>query len=236
MATRRAVLGLALTAPALLVGCSDVQSAAYHLRQTLSVRMPDGSRAATSVLKLTVKYHPAGLPLTNTYLTTRPRGQAPYAFLSEARVLAALLPSSDLPVRMFARHFGHKHLNPRAAAALFEALPDLVGGPPVSVPSNLWPRMVLFEDVLDPLSAKPVIGDTPQTRLGAGVHLEDFQIALIPPEPLTTGIETDMPWLRDVGKQPIGGPIGENKRPKTKGAAWADRLYRSQFIRGDSAD
>jgi hypothetical protein len=76
--------------------------------------------------------------------------------------------------------------------------------PNAELPIDLFPMLVRFRDISDPLSVEKVDPANLSATLGPGVTLRRATIE-ITDDPVTTGIEERLPWLKELEKR--GGAL-----------------------------
>lgn len=223
---RRGFLRFVAAAPAILSGCSGKKTYRAYQLQELLVDAPQGPAVAKSVVELKITYRPEGLPMTNTYLTLRFKGQVPFMVLGE-RLLCTRFEHTHVMLGHLTDHFTPGALNPRRAKEFFDTLPDRIGAPPLDLPSQASRGYFVFQDRMKPSSIAQVsLGDLAST-LGEGFTSVRFRVSFVPKSPPTTGLVEQLPWLRQAGSAPIGkidqGEGGTN--------ALAGKIYASDFVR-----
>lgn len=182
-----------------LAGCGKSES--YRYKLTLAVNTPDGIKRGSSVVE--VQFWDVSIPARGTM--HKLRGQALYLDLgSGARPLIALLTSQLHP------KYGNDLRWSRDAGPGGKLLsdgpilPDMrdyvaqlarARGPHKITPSDLA-DLVTFADVNDPATVIEVDPNNIETTLGAGVSWNEITLEGTD-EPVTTGIEAKLPWLRE---------------------------------------
>ncbi|MEM8980900.1 MAG: hypothetical protein AAGD04_15550 [Pseudomonadota bacterium] len=94
------------------------------------------------------------------------------------------------------------------------------------VPRQFWPLTVLFTDRSNPLTAHEVFPNPMAQGPGAEINVLRYRVMFTKAAP-SVGLDEQLPWLAQVGKEPIGTFAGEYD-PRN---ALADTLYASRFLR-----
>ena len=218
---------LLLCAALALAGCG--RSASYRYKLTISLNTPDGVKTASVVNEVTLRE----IYIEGTGIADNLDGEALYLDLGPGRrpLLALVIGVCDngfcstdfktwgellkhwfgpIPTNMMARLYGDRISGSGRTNGLFKEFATLakVRPPPVLQPSDL-PMLVTFDDINDPKSVRLVKSNDLAASLGPGVSWRS--ITLQPThEPLTTGIEQKLPWLKTMKVKGgwLGGKFG----------------------------
>ena len=189
--------GAACLAP-LLAGCAGpVHSLRYKL--ALEVETPEGLKTGASVIELRAADGPrslAGLGAGHSGVVAQ-RGEAVAVDLGQRGVLFALL-SAD----------GNRKKSLQEIDFVFAAFPregrqaydEIMRGlakskPKTQIPLDILPMLVRFRDIADPKSVERVDPNNLAAAFGPGVTLKRATLE-ITDQPITTGIEKRLGWLR----------------------------------------
>ena len=185
--------GAACLAP-LLAGCAGpVHSLRYKL--ALDVETPEGLKTGASVVQLSVR-HITAIDVGGSF-PREIRGEAIAVDLGRRGLLFALL-SAD----------GNRKKSLQEIDFVFAAFPregrqaydEIMRGlakskPKTQIPLDILPMLVCFRDIADPKSVERVDPNNLAAAFGPGVTLKRATLG-ITDQPITTGIEKRLPWLR----------------------------------------
>lgn len=223
-----AIIAAAVATMVTLAGCDMFASETLRYRLTVEVETPKGLRSGSSVIESRVK--PSG-PLSAVAVNYTYRGEAVAVDLPGGQTLFALLTSEtgdvDAPNRYPAAAFADRlpktfpgtypWLESHAAIRKLGGTGELIrSGPDESgEPRNPYPLLVRFRDLADPASVEAVDPDDLAASFGPGYRLRRITVQ-ITDDPVTTGIEKRLGWVRTVSKkdfppkfQPPGIPVGD---------------------------
>lgn len=181
----------------LLTGCT--KKADWHQKMVLYFDTPNGPMTASSVIR--VDFTGAiewlgSMDGNHTDLT----GEAVVADLG-GRYLFALIDGNAGSLIWLAMRSEFKNV-PGFKDAIREVERQTE---PLDVPESLWPRLVTFEDVEDPLSVQFVSPKDIATQFGSGYSLHRITIQ-VANEPITVGrVETVLAWLRTIVPNRLDG-------------------------------
>ena len=202
----------ALTLP----GCAFAEDKApdYRYRLTVEVETPEGVKTGSSVIEVEQSMGRAGGSPLHSQIYRRIQGEAVAVDMPGGKTLFALL-RSDNDIEW-------------ASKVMFMLAPDVAGEtgdekfdnmllikgkievprtfPPVAwIPErSAYPMMVTFGDLADPTSVAEVDPDDLATIFGEGVKLKRITVELTD-DPVTTGIEERLDWLRSLWPNKLNG-------------------------------
>ena len=202
--TRRGVMGLFVLGAAIsLAGCGE--RAEVRTKVSIEVVTPQGVRAGSSVWSWTLSK--AGVALASPY-DGRFRGEAVAVDLPNGRTLFALVKDQEMLAERQFRDL--KPEGPEDRVADIRAIAKQVGAQrrlgclprPDENYSAIYdcPLLVTFRDIRDPKSVERVDPAALDKSFGPGVTLRRITVA-VTDEPVTTGIEKRLGWLREVGRK-----------------------------------
>ena len=202
-----------------------VSDPTYTVFERLVIRFqtPVGVKTADRIARHDYRYHPDGLFMTNTRMTTHIEGEALVADLGQSRLVFALLKQVVDKVGYGAFESEYAQ-DPRALLdAMSQAPEDFAPRP---VPRNHWPQLVIFDDLSDPLSVRRGDRDNLFPDTNERYALLSADIEILPETPVTRKVAGLLPWLKTVETASIDGIVGvlPDDRPLS------NRLYVRQFL------
>jgi hypothetical protein len=173
----------------------------FRYRLTFDVTTPSGPRSGSSVIAVE---HTRGRDFWGMMNSEAPtlKGESVMVDLGGGKMLVGLLktPTDSLafmPVAAF--HVENRPEDERNAR--FRRLARLPPGTAVVLSSDLTPRMLVLDDVNNPVSAHAVAPDTFESVLGPGYRFNQARIEIAPPDtPLNDTIAQRLPWWRAPGR------------------------------------
>ncbi|MDR3423680.1 MAG: hypothetical protein P4M13_01185 [Alphaproteobacteria bacterium] len=248
--SRRSIMkmfGLACIAPA-LSGCG--KQASYRYKLTLAVDTPQGVRSAYNVVEVTLTR--IVMPAEADYPSVK--GEALYLDVNGKPLVATLYrkliwpifkdpmphsanalhpwwanwrganPTSIFDWGYLPRH-DHEWMSDIAMIEKFARIRR-----PLDLATDQLPHLVTFADVNDPTTVAPVYPDDLEASFGPGVKWRTRTIE-ITDEPLTTGIETKLPWLKTMRDHYLDGATLSSIPAKTLANALrpADFIHKESF-------
>ncbi len=198
--TRRrlmAALGASIVAMSLL-GCSSEPATKFHQKMTVEVETAEGVRSGYAVVEIGNQPKPDALKAIpgNGFSV---RGEAVAVDVAPGKTLFALLKSPDAK-------WGDTILY--QAELIANAVREgAVDGPTITLLPQLYPLLVTFRDIRDPMSVERVDAQALEKSFGPGVKLKRISVE-ISDMSVTTTIEKRLGWLRrnaDGGLDPTMG-------------------------------
>ena len=162
---------------------------------TITVTTPEGEKTGSSVQSVTWTPNPIFKDGASEHVNMQ--GEAVAVEVAPGKFLFALLTGPLGPEHMgwvARRLFGAK------AADDYAAIRAARGKGPADLPTALIPMLVTFKDINDPKTVERVDPNNLAEAFGQGVRLARASIE-ITNDPVTTGIEKKIGWLRAVGKE-----------------------------------
>jgi hypothetical protein len=229
--------GFSLTACA--GGDSTFASGTWRYKMTVTVATPEGDKVGSAVREVSVAR--GWQPFPESQPSVKLKGEAVVVNLGKRGVLFALLDGAglgtnygtDLPAKVFMPQGGW------LSAAGIKAMSNLTKTRPVELPFLLYPRMVYFKNINDPMSASAAWdkinfrayqldkNSAPLTMVGAfgsGVSLKSVTIEMTA-EPVTSGIYSLLPWLKGLNGGYLDGGFSSRGAPM--------ELHAGDFIEGE---
>tara|TARA_R110002020_G_scaffold6361_8_gene26874 strand:+ start:2085 stop:2747 length:663 start_codon:yes stop_codon:yes gene_type:complete len=207
-----------LMAGLLLGGCGN--SSTWHQKLTVTVETPEGGKAASSVVSVTLRdtkgYEWMTLPEARgaRYELT---GEAVVLELAPGRYLFALLPGLPFATKVFFPDEPPVETAPKLAG--MRASRELT--------PTQYPLLVTFADIEDPASVARVDPDDLAASFGEGYALSAITLA-ITDEKVTKGrVEAVLGWLGD-----IKGRIKPTDKKYADELDLEETLYSIDFVRG----
>lgn len=213
LSNRGFVLGFALYGAVAMLSSCNYRSEEFRYRMTVEVETPQGPRTGSSVIEVQVS-DPGPNSFPEAGINTKVRGEAVSVDLPDGKVLFALLRSRESVDA--ASGYAYKALRPaqhRGDYAFIERTKELkrMRGTGL-LPRDAYPMLVTFGDLNDPTSVVRVDPDNLAGVFGEGVALRRITVE-ITGDPVTTGIENQLKWFRDLARS--GGgliPMIKNER------------------------
>ena len=191
-------------------------SVTVRYRLTLEVETPEGLRSGAGVWQTTYSEN-LRLLGSNAQISIDVRGEAVIADLGPRGILFALLRAGDHP------RSGPDYIVPMTFTVTtggvgpenFSAIGKLTGKR--ELPLEKLPLLVRFRDIADPLTVEKVEPENLAKSFGAGVRLRRVTIEIVPAgiwplnawglsgAPITTGIEKQLPWIREYYGKKLDG-------------------------------
>lgn len=185
-----------------LSGCKYNQSE-YRFRMTVEVETPDGIKTGSSVYEAGAADRVA-LTSEDAAGDLWSHGEAVAVEVAPGKVLFALLKTgahfgdmATLSMEALDPGFSPHHDTVGSAARI--AAGEGVTSPAVVDPA-IYPMLVTFRNIEDPTSVELVDPDDLAASFGEGVKLKRITVQ-ITDDPVTTGIEKRLGWLRPVGDE-----------------------------------
>jgi hypothetical protein len=178
----------------------------YRYRLTIELQTPEGVRSGSGVIEVSTTKKATWVPQTGGIISSI-RGEAVYVDLDSRGILFILLSGEkDSDAASIARR-AFASLLPKSPdpTVVYDALSKLRADAELR-PHEL-PMVVTFNDLADPKSVRLVRSDDLQATFGPDVRLIHAKIELTR-EPITTGIEQKLPWLRN-----FRGVLGGQAQP-----------------------
>ncbi len=189
----------------------------YRFRMTVEVETPDGLRAGSSVYEVTAGNRTALLP-DMADRNKSLRGEAVAVDLPNDRMLFALL-KTDNAFRSDLAHISMAALDPAynndwiESADRISSMEGTLSS--AEVPLEDYPIFITFQNSQNPSSVRRV-----NARDMTEVFGEDFRlkriVVQVTEDPVTTGIETKLPWLPRVYDYLSGDVFGSEVIPNTE--------------------
>ncbi len=181
----------------------------YRYKLTVEVETPDGLRTGSAVREVTWQDGPQITPEASMAGMSQ-KGEAVTVELPKGKLLFALLSPSGHETPKLA--FGSSRQTKKSNTTPVELSPleksEAVYG------ESGYPRLVTFADINDPKSVAKVDPANLAASFGEGYRLK-YITAQISEEPVTTGIEERLSWLRKLnggylhgGSTARGAPLG----------------------------
>jgi hypothetical protein len=226
---------LTLASALMLGGCSNPPSYKYKL--SFEVETPGGIKSGFNVVE--ISHASVSIPAGGTM--THARGEALYLDLGPGqRPLIALLTSHRdgetnkmvghwgevAPFNVLARLYGETFTDYGSKNENIYKLVQYRGAKAVSPSDSDLPDLVTFADIKDPKSVMLVDPGDLAATLGPGVKWKSITLE-ITDEPLTTGIETWLPWLGGLRGGGLDGKLSGPDDP------FIDTLAGRNFKRGN---
>ncbi|UAB78713.1 hypothetical protein INR77_03015 [Erythrobacter sp. SCSIO 43205] len=205
-----------LAGPLLLsTGCSaEDQAPDYRYRLTVEVETPEGLKTGSSVIEVQQTVMRPGSAPGNLGVSRKVRGEAVAVDLPRNQTLFTLLRSES---NVDWASYLYVYLKPPSTDKEFvDRLDDVleVTGerelprmwPPVGHIGErpAYPMLVTFSDIDDPTKVVRVDPDDLSASFGEGVSLKRITVALTD-DPVTTGIEERLSWLREIWPNKLNG-------------------------------
>lgn len=203
-------------APIILSGCAVAEEAEektpdYRYRLTVEVETPEGLKTGSSVIEVKQSIGRTTMDGFGEQVYLRIRGEAVAVDLPEGRTFYALLRSGS-DVEWAARVIPFlspdaEDDNPLDDLLLLEGkkeLPRTWSKPGPFNNRSAFPMMVTFSDEAEPTSVAEVDPDDLAATFGQGVKLKRIT-AEITDDPVTTGIEKRLGWLRMLWPNKLNG-------------------------------
>jgi hypothetical protein len=197
----------------LLPGCAVAEDKApdYRYRLTVEVETPEGLKTGSSVIEVQQSIGRTTMDGFGEQVFLRIRGEAVAVDLPDGRTLYALLRSGG-DVEWAARVIPFlspdaNDDNPLDDLLLLEGkkeLPRTWSKPGPFNNRSAYPMIVTFGDEADPTSVAEVEPDYLSAAFGEGVKLKRITAELTD-DPMTTGIEERLVWLRNLWPNKLNG-------------------------------
>ena len=219
MISRREALATLAGAASLLAGCGVVRNfPTYRYRLTVEVETPEGVKTGSSVIEVrTGAVHLGGIgggagaevsgeavtvDLGSHGLLLRSEGNGSWAggimpTFAERPKVDANHSDDDTMAIMFQNMLANKGL---IVLPRYYPVTARVSGMQSDKPQSAYPMLVRFGDIKDPKGVALVDPDDLEKSLGPGVTLRRITVQ-ITADPVTTGIEKRLGWLRDLRAQ-----------------------------------
>jgi hypothetical protein len=197
----------------------------HKYRLTVEVDTPAGVKMASGVMSV----HPDRGYSRGGH--THTRGDAVLVDLGGGKNLLALLAHIDKSIDLDDMNYvALRAYKASGRNVSFNEMSKVTGAVPVT--GALIPVLLTFTDLRDPSTARMVPPDDLESALGRGFHLHGVSTEVVPNglwpldfggalgEPVTRGIEADLPWLGGAGNPAAvalaaaGLPVGEGIDPK----------------------
>jgi hypothetical protein len=198
--TRRSLIALATGAAMALAGC-NTSPRRFRERFTLVVDTPEGKVSGSSVTEHETVFQDGWVGgMAGHSRIFRTRGEATVVDLGVRGLLFALLARDD-ERKNSSQPGGYEHLffvniKGRSDKELALFIDTLNRTRPTSdIPIENVSLLIHFRDLNDPKTVERVDPSNLAASFGAGVALARATIEIVD-EPLTTGIETRLPWLQ----------------------------------------
>jgi hypothetical protein len=202
MNRRRAIAVLGL--PLLLAGCFG-NRASFRYKLTLSVETPEGVKSGFSVVELDA----GDVTIPGRGTMSRATGEAVYVDLGEGArpIVAVMVPyrperggfkwgDGKPDIDGLLRLYGEPAKSEETLIDRIRRLARLRG--PRMLTADDLPDLVTFADINDPKSVRWVDPHDLPAALGRDVKWNSITIE-VTNEPVTTGIEKKLPWLKGLG-------------------------------------
>jgi hypothetical protein len=182
----------------------------HKYRLTVDVETPAGGRKASGILSVRPNRSYGGTGSGSSL--PQAKGDALLVDLGDGKNLVVLLAygedgsnfddASFLPTRV---------LGARDRRIAFRDVKTLAGAPAAVVPNEFRPVLVSFADLADPKSARRIDSNDLEASFGKGYRLRNFALDVVANgfwpldvggafgEPVTRGIEAQLPWLKTPG-------------------------------------
>ena len=192
----------------------------YRFRLVVEVEVDGAVRSGSSVIEVRVTHQTVGLPESKGW-RSRISGEAVFVDLGGGRNVIALLASGpnaenvDFPSQIVPEHFGPSYSQDLSKFSSQKGQWDLSG--------RTLPTFVTFIDVNDPRTARVVRPEGFERVLGQGVSYKRTYVEIVSPgtwpfnelgwpqtlidEPVTRGIEGELPWLIRMKTEGLSGRI-----------------------------
>jgi hypothetical protein len=233
----RGVITLMAGLVVMLSGCGSTLHD-YRYRLTVEVETPEGLKTGSSVVEVSTTIAGKNSIPTPGYVSRRARGEAVTVDLGKRGVLFGLLRSDensdwaagvmfgfapDVPIPRDAdgKYDSAAHFRDRFMAMLENRKLIVLPERFKSSEGLARPMLVRFRDINDPTTVERVDPDNLTASFGEGTKLRRVTVQLTD-DPVTTGIEKRLGWLKDqrgslipiprdksIGEMPIGADITE---------------------------
>jgi hypothetical protein len=194
---------LALLAALVIGDQIRINRPGHKYRLTVEVETPDGIKSASGVMAV----HPDRSYSRGGH--TRTSADAVFVDLGGGKNLVALLAHLDgKSIDLDGMNYvALRAYNAAGRKVSFNEMSRATGAGAVPVTGALIPVLATFADPIDPGTARAVMPDDVEARLGKGFHLRAISAEVVPNglwpldfggplgEPVTRGIEARLPWL-----------------------------------------
>jgi hypothetical protein len=193
---------LALLAALVIGDQIRINRPGHKYRLTVAVETPEGVKSASGVMAVQPDrgYSRGG--------QTRTKGDAVWVDLGGGTNLVALMAHIDNSLELDGMNYvALRAYNAAGRKVSFNEMNRMTGAVPVK--GAVMPVLVTFTDPGDPGTARVVPSDDLEAVLGKGFRLQGISAEAVPNglwpldfggplgEPVTRGIETKLPWLKD---------------------------------------
>lgn len=183
---------------------AQYQTYTYRYRMTVNVQVGTQIHSGSSVIEVRLRQTPK-LLYEDLSLVPSAVGEAVFVDLGGSRNVVALLTSgptglgAGYPMAVVPRHFGLTHEDrdlPR--------FPNLKGT--WTLPPADMPTLVTFARPDDPATARVIAPSEFERVFGPQYRLQDVTVEMTT-DPVTSGIELRLPWLKERISKRLGGTI-----------------------------
>ena len=187
LSVRKARLAVFMAAAVLLAGCQDKHE--WHQKLTVVVDTPSGKVSGSSVIAIEATF--GQVPMSDREVWYRVTGEATAVEIAPGRYLFALLGGSE---ERYYRAVRDRQKNVSRGEWL-KRIPQMKEV--VTLQPDGYPKLITFEDIDSPSSAREVNANTVSKVFGVGYKLDRITIEIVD-DPITTGVITSLlPWLND---------------------------------------
>lgn len=200
----------------LLSACGVQDYSEYRFRMTVEVDTPEGLRTGSSVYQVSAWNTGSMLPDASkrgwkvqgdAVAVDLPSGQALFALLKTGAIHGDL---AGLSMTALDPSFNNDVVESAARLASRTRVQK-----PAVVQPEIYPMLVTFRDISDPMTVEQVNASHLDTNFGKGVRLKRITVQLTD-DPVTMDIERSLPWLPNVYAlldkedfHPAGIPVGD---------------------------